>query len=191
MARILRLSEPRRYISRSSGAKILSDPHLTDCTGLLVLEEVHGLGSAGFMTLETPGPAADAERVRALIRGYRDGEDPDLSRLAGALFEMLYARIPSLTASTDKNEQHRILETYLVELGLPSSPDLQYIAGPVLWYAREKRVVPPAKGEGVEAKSWTLDQRVFEEAGATLDEGRIAFGDWMTNALQALLSEQQ
>ena len=143
------------------------------------------------MTLETPGHAAAAERVRALVRGYRDGEDPDLSRLSRALWELLYDLIPSLTVSTDKNEQHRILETYLVELGLPSSPDLQYVAGPVLWYAREKRVVPPAKGEGAEARPWTLDPRAFEQARTTLEEGRIAFGDWTTSALQAVLSEQQ
>ena len=105
--------------------------------------------------------AADAERVRALVRSYRDGEDPDLSQLSRALWELLYALIPSLTGSTDKNDQHRILEAYLVELGLPQSADVQYIAGPVLWYAREKRVVPPAKGEGVDAKSWTLDQCLF------------------------------
>ena len=143
------------------------------------------------MTLEIPGRAADAERVRDLVRGYRDGEDPDLSQLSRALWELLYALIPSLTVSTDKNEQHRILEMYLVELGLPAGPDLQYIAGPVLWYAREKRVVPPAKGEGVDAKPWTLDQGLFEAGRATLDEGRIAFGDWMTNALQSILSQQQ
>jgi len=142
------------------------------------------------MTLETPGHAADAERVRALVSSYRNGEDPDLSRLSRTLWELLYDLIPSLTVSTDKNEQHRILETYLVELGLPSSPDLQYIAGPVLWYAREKRVIPPAKGEGAQPVSWALNQRVFEEARATLEEGRIAFGDWMSNALKALLSEQ-
>lgn len=143
------------------------------------------------MTVDTPGRAADAERIRDLVRSYRDGEDPDLSRLSRALWELLYARIPSLTGSTDKNEQHRILEAYLVELGLPPSPDLQYIAGPVLWYAREKRVVPPARGDEVKAAGWTLDPRAFEEARRTLEEGRIAFGDWMTNALQAVLSEQQ
>jgi hypothetical protein len=143
------------------------------------------------MSPETPRPSADAEHVRVLIAGFRSGEDPDLSQLSWALWEALYARIPSLTVSKDKNEQHRILESYLVELGLPSSPDLQYIAGPVLWYAREKRVVPPAKGMDQGSEPWTLDPRLFEEARRTLEEGRIAFGDWMTNALQALLAEQQ
>ena len=68
---------------------------------------------------------------------------------------------------------------------------MQYIAGPVLWYAREKHVVPPARGEGMTAGAWTLDPRVYEGARLTLDEGRTAFGDWMTNALLTLLSEQQ
>ena len=99
--------------------------------------------------------------------------------------------IPTLTGSTDKNDQHRLLETYLVEVGLPQSADLQYIAGPVLWYAREKRVVPPAQKGGQGAAAWTLDARLFDEGRRTLEEGRIAFGDWMTNALRAILAEQQ
>jgi len=141
--------------------------------------------------METPGRDADAERMRALVLSYRNGEDPDLSQLSRGLWELLYARVPSLTASNDKFDQHRILEAYLVELGLPPSPDLQYIAGPVLWYAREKHVVPPPKGQDMGAVAWTLDRRLYEEAGRTLEDGRHAFGDWMTNALQALLSEQQ
>jgi hypothetical protein len=143
------------------------------------------------MVLETPSRVADADRVRALVVNYRAGEDPDLSQLSGALWEVLYALIPSLTVSKDKNAQHRLLEARLVELGLPSCPDLQYIAGPVLWYAREKHVVPPAKSEEVGSESWVLDQRLFEEVRGTLQEGRTAFGDWMTNALQAILAEQQ
>jgi hypothetical protein len=134
---------------------------------------------------------ADAERVRALIANYRAGEDPDLSRLSSVLWEVLYGLVPLLTVSKDKNAQHRILEASLVELGLPSCPDLQYIAGPVLWYAREKHVVPPAHSMGAGSESWVLDERLFEEARATLQEGRTAFGDWMTNALQAILAEQQ
>jgi hypothetical protein len=149
------------------------------------------LRGQGFMALEASRHAPDAERVRKLIGSYRAGEDPDLSQLSSALWELLYALIPSLTVSKDKNEQHRILEAHLVELGLPQSSDLQYIAGPVLWYAREKRVVPPARGEGVGSESWTIDQRLFEEVRGTLDQGRTAFGDWMTNALQAILAEQQ
>jgi hypothetical protein len=143
------------------------------------------------MSLETPSRVADADRVRALIVSYRAGEDPDLSQLSGVLWEVLYGLVPLLTVSKDKNAQHRILETHLVELGLPSCPDLQYIAGPVLWYAREKRVVPPAKSEDAGPESWVLDPRLFEEARGTLQEGRTAFGDWMTNALQAILAEQQ
>lgn len=104
---------------------------------------------------------------------------------------MLYALLPSLTVSANKDTQHRILEQYLIKLGLPPSPDLQYIAGPVLWYAREKHVLPPAQREGAGSASWTLDQQLFEEGLRTLDEGRAAFGDWMTSALQALLAEQQ
>jgi len=134
---------------------------------------------------------SDAERVRALIQGYRDGEDPDLARLSRALWELLYEQIPSLTASTDKNDQHRIFEAYLVGLGLPGSPDLQYIAGPVLWYAREKRVIPPAQKRDVGTSSWTLDPRLFEEGRRTLAEGHVSFGDWMTDALKNILAEQQ
>jgi hypothetical protein len=143
------------------------------------------------MATETPRPGGDAERVRALVAGYRGGEDPDLSQLCRGLWAALYERIPSLTGTRDKVEQHRILESYLVELGLPSCPDLQYIAGPVLWYAREKGVVPPALGEDHRAESWALDDRRFEDARKTLGEGHTAFGDWMTGALQSLLAEQQ
>jgi hypothetical protein len=143
------------------------------------------------MATETSRQGGDADRVRALIGSYRSGEDPDLSQLCRGLWAALYERIPSLTGTRDKDEQHRILETYLVELGLPRCPDLQYIAGPVLWYAREKGVVPPAQGEDRRAETWTLDVRRFEDARRTLEEGRTAFGDWMTNALQSLLAEQQ
>ena len=153
------------------------------------------MAGSEFVTLcpamDDPGRASGPQRVRALIQGYRDGEDPDLSRLSSALWELLYERIPALTGSTDKNDQHRLLETYLVELGLPQSADLQYIAGPVLWYAREKRVVPPAQKGDFAGAPWTLDPRLFEEGRRTLEEGRIAFGDWMTNALRAILAEQQ
>ncbi len=134
---------------------------------------------------------SDADRVRELIQSYRNGEDPDLSRLSRALWGLLYEQIPSLTGSTDKNDQHRILEAALVEWGLPSSPDLQYVAGPVLWYAREKHVMPPAQSRDAGASSWTLDQRHFEEGRRTLDEGHVAFGDWMTDALKGILAEQQ
>ena len=143
------------------------------------------------MAPERSGRGADAERVRALLDSYRAGEDPDLSRLTALLWELLYSVIPSLTESNDKNDQHRILEAYLVEIGLPPGPDLQYIAGPVLWYAREKHVVPPARSGEVPSERWTLDLQRFEDARRTLEEGRIAFGDWMTNALLAVLAEQQ
>ena len=49
----------------------------------------------------------------------------------------------------------------------------------------------PAKSEEAGSESWVLDQRLFEEVRGTLQEGRTAFGDWMTNALQAILAEQQ
>jgi hypothetical protein len=133
---------------------------------------------------------ADAERVRTLIGAYRNGEDPDLSELSRALWEILYGLIPRLTGSTSKHEQHRILESYLADIGLPPSADLQYIAGPVLWYAREKRVLPPARNDD-QGSSWSLNEQVFAEGRRTLDEGRVSFGDWMTNALRALLAEQQ
>jgi hypothetical protein len=133
----------------------------------------------------------DAERVRALIQGYRNGEDPDLARLSRTLWDLLYEQIPTLTASTDKDDQHRLLEAYLVSLGLPASADLQYIAGPVLWYAREKHVLPPAQKRDIGSASWTLDRRLFEEGRRTLGEGHVAFGDWMTDALKNVLAEQQ
>lgn len=133
----------------------------------------------------------EGERIRVLIESYRSGEDPDLSQLSRALWELLYARIPALTKSKSKDYQHRKLESYLVELGLPKGPDLQYVAGPVLWYARERHVLPPPQNEEQHQESWDLDQRVYEAALKTLEEGRAAFGDWMANALRDLLAEQQ
>ena len=75
--------------------------------------------------------------VEARIAAWRNGEDPDLSGLLDLLWQTLYARVPDLTGSRRKEDQHRILEDFLVGLGFPASPDLQYIAGPILWYARE------------------------------------------------------
>ena len=135
--------------------------------------------------------AADAERLRTLVENYRAGEDPDLSAFCRALWEMLYALIPALTRTKSKSGQHRILETHLHKIGLPASPDLQYIAGPVLWFARERHVVPPAQGDEHNAEPWDLDPKRYEEAGKSLEEGRAAFGDWMTNTLRELLAEQQ
>ena len=129
-------------------------------------------------------------RVRELIDNYRQGGDPDLSELCRTLWEYLYAQIPSLTRTKDKNAQHRILERFLVEIGLPKGPDLQYIAGPVLWFARERRVLPPAREHSGEER-WDLDPARFEETARALEEGRTAFGDWMVNALRDILAEQQ
>lgn len=131
------------------------------------------------------------EAVRRHVEAYRSGEDPDLTELLDVLWEALYARVPTLTATKDKSAQHALLEAYLTEIGLPAGPDLQYIAGPVLWYAREKGVVPPARaGEGA-GEAWTLDEARYAKGLSTLAEGRTAYGDWMRDALKALLAEQQ
>jgi hypothetical protein len=135
--------------------------------------------------------SADAERLRGLIGGYRAGEDPDLSQLCRALWEILYALLPTLTGTKSKTAQHRRLETYLKKIGLPAGADLQYISGPVLWFARERHVLPPAQDDDRGAESWTLDRQRYEEVGRALEEGRAAFGDWMSNALRDLLAEQQ
>jgi len=136
-------------------------------------------------------PDEAAGRIRDLISAYRAGEDPDLSQLCRALWEELYSRIPTLTGSKDKDVQHRALEKHLVALGLPKSPDLQYVAGPVLWFAREKRIVPLPQKEDSASERWVLDQPLYDEWGKKLEEGRAAFGDWMANALKDLLAEQQ
>lgn len=136
-------------------------------------------------------PDEAAGRIRSLIDSYRAGEDPDLSQLCRALWEALYERIPTLTGSKDKDVQHRALEKYLIQLGLPKSPDLQYVSGPVLWFAREKRLLPPPQKEDSAPERWVLDQRLYDECRKNLEEGRAAFGDWMANALRDLLAEQQ
>jgi len=143
------------------------------------------------MASESSAEAALHDTVEAAVLAWRSGEDPDLSRLLDTLWQALYAQVPSLTGSRRKEDQHRILEEFLGTLGLPRSPDLQYIVGPVLWYAREKGVVPPAKAEGGPPEAWALDERRFEAARATLAEGRTVYGDWMRDALRSLLSEQR
>jgi hypothetical protein len=127
------------------------------------------------------------ESIEARLAAARSGEDPDLSGLLAALWEDLYAQIPRLTRSKDKDVQHRLLAERLVELGLPRSPDLQYVAGPVLWFAREKGVLPPARGAD---EPWTLDAARFEAGRRSRDEGLTAYGDWMRDALRTLLAEQ-
>jgi hypothetical protein len=139
-----------------------------------------------------PDPSIDPglrASVEARLTAWRNGEDPDLSGLLEILWSSLYARVPGLTGSLQKEDQHRILEGFLVDLGFPRCPDLQYLAGPVLWYAREKGVIPPARAEG-ESESWTLDERKYRAAAATLAEGQATYGDWMRDALRAILSEQ-
>lgn len=132
--------------------------------------------------------SATRESIESLIGAYRGGDDPDLAGLLGALWQDLYAQIPRLTLTKDKDRQHRILAERLVELGLPSSPDLQYVAGPVLWFAREKGVVPPARAAD---EPWTLDEARYATGRASLAEGLTAYGDWMRDALRGLLAEQQ
>ncbi len=132
--------------------------------------------------------SATRESIEARLAAFRSGDDPDLSALLEELWDDLYEQIPRLTSSRDKDAQHRRLAERLVELGLPKSPDLQYVAGPVLWFAREKGVVPPARGtEG----PWVLDDARFEAGRAARKEGLTAYGDWMRDALRTLLAEQQ
>jgi hypothetical protein len=139
--------------------------------------------------------AASEEALRKAlgdgIAAWRAGEDPDLTRLLETLWEALYGRLPALTGSRRKEDQHRILEEYLVDLGLPRTPDLQYIAGPVLWFAREKGVVPPAQAGDGPSDPWTLDAPKYEAARAALSSGAVAYGDWMRDALRTILAEQQ
>ena len=138
-----------------------------------------------------PSEESVREAMDRHVAAYRAGEDPDLSGLLDALWDALYARIPALTASKDKATQHEILQAYLVRIGFPDRPDLQYIAGPVLWYAREKGVIPPARGAEAAREAWILDDARYEKARTTLAEGRTAYGDWMRDALRAILAEQQ
>jgi hypothetical protein len=125
------------------------------------------------------------------IARYRNGEDQELTELAHGIFTVLYDFIPQLIHSKHKADQHQALEGYLVALGLPKSTDLQYVAGPVLWYAREKRVIPPAQINGARAEPWNLDARLYEEARKTMHEGLVAFGDFMKSSLRSLLAEQR
>jgi hypothetical protein len=131
------------------------------------------------------------ELVARRIQAYRNGEDPELTALLEILWRELYAQIPRLTRSRAKDDQHRVLEKHLQALGLPKSADLQYVVGPLLWFAREKGVIPPAQPAGADADPWTLDEKRHAAVGAALGEGLVAYGDWMRDALKTVLFEQQ
>jgi hypothetical protein len=147
--------------------------------------------SCWLMAGDAPPKAVLQDTVDSGILAWRNGEDPDLSRLLDTLWQALYSQLPELTGSRRKEDQHRILEEFLLTLGFPRSPDLQYIVGPVLWYAREKGAMPPAKGDGSGPEPWTLDAPRYEAARETLAEGRTVYGDWMRDALRSILSEQR
>ena len=129
--------------------------------------------------------------VASRIQAYRNGEDPELAALLETLWRALYDRIPDLTGSRNKDDQHAILAKHLEDLGIPPGADLQYVAGPMLWFARERGVIPPAQPTGLAPEPWTLDRARYEAMGAALGEGLVAYGDWMRDALRTLLFEQQ
>jgi hypothetical protein len=128
-------------------------------------------------------------QIDELLLQHSNGET-DLALLARALWHTLYEQIPYLTASKNKEDQHSIFEGYLVSLGLPRGSDLQYVAGPMLWYAREHGVLPPAQSSGSGNEPWALDRNRYEKLREDLDRGFIFYGDWMTSALKDLLNQQ-
>lgn len=131
------------------------------------------------------------QTVASRIQAYRNGEDPELSALLETLWRALYDRIPDLTRSKHKDDQHEILAKHLEELGIPHGADLRYVAGPMLWFGRERGVIPPAQAAGLHPEPWILDRKRYEAMGAALGEGLVAYGDWMRDALRTLLFEQQ
>ena len=131
------------------------------------------------------------QAVASRIQAYRNGEDPELTALLETLWRALYDRIPELTRSKNKDDQHGILAKHLESLGIPAGADLQYVVGPMLWFARERGVIPPAQAPGLHPEAWTLDAKRYEAMAAALPEGLVAYGDWMRDALRTLLFEQQ
>lgn len=125
--------------------------------------------------------------ITVLLQQRTSGDSETLAR---AIWQELYRTIPQLTASKHKEDQHRILEERLVALGMPQGTDLQYVVGPMLWYAREHGVLPPAQGNGSGKEPWTLDQEKYAALAPKLNDGFIFYGDWMTSALKDLLNQQ-
>jgi len=129
--------------------------------------------------------------VAAFVELYKDGVQRDEDFLARYIWAFLYAQIPLLTASKHKEYQHKVLEDALVDIGLPPSKDLQWIAGPMLWYAREISILPPAQNNGTPAEPWLLDKERYENKRKDLDRGFTYYGDWMMRELQSVLSQQR
>jgi len=132
-----------------------------------------------------------AKSVQRTIAAHREGQEIDISTLAQQLWVALYDQVPTLTASKHRDDQHKILENYLVQLGLPENPGLQWIAGPAIWYAREKHVLPPAQGNGHNPEPWQMDESLYEKLRGKLDEGFVFYSDWVTSALKDVLSSQR
>lgn len=136
------------------------------------------------------GNGSYADKARKALAEYKSGSIGDIEELAQAIWRAQYEHIPRLTCSKGVDDQKEMMIAYVLGLGIPKSQEINWLAAPILWFAREHNVLPPALVHRSN-EPWELDRERYEALRGKLESGFVYYGGWLKESLQIVLAEQQ